>query len=216
MLLIIDIIFFREAMMGIMEAKKYIEKLRKKQDNPYLWPDFLTGLPDKAAIIKKMEEAFPRLGRYSIAYVRIANIQPYLIKYGPDNHADIIQWAAAILKTTCDKCKNCFVGTLSTHDFIMICETKDLVRHMKEAGRVFKKKVESYYTKEDLKNKTILSFKRDGERVDIGLIRLVSVIADRKLQTQRTNLLESMGRVCEAMERTTEDIIAMSDDMICR
>jgi len=216
MLLIIDIIFFREAMMGIMEAKKYIEKLRKKQDNPYLWPDFLTGLPDKAAIIKKMEETFPRLGRYSIAYVRIANIQPYLIKYGPDNHADIIQWAAAILKTTCDKCKNCFVGTLSTHDFIMICETKDLVRHMKEAGRVFKKKVESYYTKEDLKNKTILSFKRDGERVDIGLIRLVSVIADRKLQTQRTNLLESMGRACEAMERTTEDIIAMSDDMICR
>lgn len=203
-------------MMGIMEAKKYIEKLRKKQDNPYLWPDFLTGLPDKAAIIKKMEETFPRLGRYSIAYVRIANIQPYLIKYGPDNHADIIQWAAAILKTTCDKCKNCFVGTLSTHDFIMICETKDLVRHMKEAERVFKKKVESYYTKEDLKNKTILSFKRDGERVDIGLIRLVSVIADRKLQTQRTNLLESMGRVCEAMERTTEDIIAMSDDMICR
>jgi GGDEF domain-containing protein len=203
-------------MMGITEARKYIDELHKKQDNPYLWPDFLTGLPDKSAIINKMAEIFPKLGQYSIAYVRIANIQPYLVKYGPDQHADIIQWAAAILKTTCDKCKDCFVGTLSTHDFIMICETKDLVKHMKEAGKFFAKKIESYYTKEDLKNNTTLSFKRDGKKVDIGLIRLVSVVADSKLHTQKANLLQDMGKVCEAMERTTEDIIVMTDDMICR
>jgi hypothetical protein len=41
--------------MGLTEAKKYIQHLHKKQDNPYLWPDYLTGLPDKSAIIKKME-----------------------------------------------------------------------------------------------------------------------------------------------------------------
>jgi hypothetical protein len=95
------------------EAKKYIQDLHKKQKNPFLWPDYLTGLPDKAAIIKIMDEVFPKLGEYSIAYVRIANIQPYLIKYGPDRHAEIIQWAAAILKTSSDKRPNSFVGTLS-------------------------------------------------------------------------------------------------------
>ncbi len=39
--------------MGLAEAKKYIQELHKKQSDPFLWPDYLTGLPDKAAIIKK-------------------------------------------------------------------------------------------------------------------------------------------------------------------
>lgn len=202
--------------MGLTEAKKYIQELHRRQDNPYLWPDFLTGLPDKAAIIQKLEDVFPKLGKYSVAYIRIANIHPYLIKYGPDRHADIIQWAAAILKTSCDKCKNCFVGTLSTHDFIIMCETGNMVKHLKEAGRIFKKRIETYYTKEDVMNKTVLSFSRNAERVDIGLIRLVSVIADKKIRIEKANLIQDMGRVCEAMENTDDDIILMSGDMVCR
>ena len=39
--------------MGFKEAKKYISELHKKQDDPYLWPDYLTGLPDKNAIVQK-------------------------------------------------------------------------------------------------------------------------------------------------------------------
>jgi hypothetical protein len=61
---------------GVAEARRYIEELHKKQENPYLWPDFLTGLPDKAAIINKLEDVFPKLGGLSIAYVRIINIHP--------------------------------------------------------------------------------------------------------------------------------------------
>ncbi|MDA8431488.1 MAG: hypothetical protein M0Z60_00830, partial [Nitrospiraceae bacterium] len=119
-------------MMGITEAKHYIQELHKRQENPYLWPDFLTGLPDKGAIIRNLDTVYPNLGRYSIAYVRIGNIHPYLVKYGPDRHADIIQWAAAILKTTCDKCSKCFVGTMSTHDFVITCQTKGMAGHLKE------------------------------------------------------------------------------------
>ncbi len=202
--------------MGIGEAKRYIQELHKKQDNPYLWPDFLTGLPDKAAIIKRLEEVFPKLGRYSVAYVRIANIHPYLIKYGPNKHADIIQWAAAILKTTCMKCKNCFVGTLSTHDFIVMCEAKNMVKNIKDANKLFGKKIEAYYTKEDLKNKTTLNFKRNGgEKVSIGLIKFISVIADKRLRIKRSHLIQDMGRACEALEGTDEDILMMSEDMVC-
>jgi GGDEF domain-containing protein len=98
---------------GIAEAKKYIADLRKRQENPYLWPDFLTGLPEKPAIISNLQKVYPKLGEFAIAYIRIANIHPYLIKYGPDKHAEIIQWAAAILKTSCDLCQSCFVGTVS-------------------------------------------------------------------------------------------------------
>ena len=201
--------------MGVTNAKKYIEELHKKQENPFLWPDFLTGLPDKAAIIKKLEDVFPRLGKLSISYVRIANIHPYLIKYGPDKHAEIIQWAAAILKTTCEKCKDCFVGTLSTHDFIIMCDRKNMIKHLREAGRIFNKKVESYYTKDDLRNKTVMSFNRSGERVNIGLMKLVAVVADRKLQIEKKHLIQNMGRVCEVLEATGDDITVMTDDMIC-
>ncbi len=201
--------------MGLTEAKKYIQHLHKKQDNPYLWPDYLTGLPDKSAIIKKMESVYPRLGSHSIAYVRIANIHPYLIKYGADRHAEIIQWAAAILHTTSKKCKDSFVGTLSTHDFIITCRTKNMMQIFNEARRIFNRKIESFYTKKDLKKRTTLTFKRNGgEKVDIGLVTLISVIVDSKLSTKRSHLIQDMGRICQGIEGTGEDIIVMNDDMI--
>ena len=193
--------------MGIAEAKKYIQELHKRQDNPYLWPDFLTGLPDKSAIVKKLEEVYPKMGRYAVAYVRIANIQPYLIKYGPDRHAEIIQWAAAILKTTCEKCSKCFVGTVSTHDFVVTCETKNMVKHIKEASRTFKKKVETFYTKADLSSKTTLSFRRNGERIHIGLMGLKAVVADKKTGIKKSHLLQEMGKACESLESMVEDIV---------
>lgn len=201
--------------MGLTEAKKYIQHLHKKQDNPYLWPDYLTGLPDKSAIIKKMESVYPKLGSHSIAYVRIANIHPYLIKYGPDRHAEIIQWAAAILHTTSKKCKDSFVGTLSTHDFIITCRTKNVMQIVNEARRIFNRKIESFYTKKDLKKRTTLTFKKDGgEKVDIGLVTLISVIADSELPTKRSHLIQDMGRICQGIEGTDEDIIVMTNDMI--
>ncbi len=196
--------------MGITEAKHYIQELHKRQENPYLWPDFLTGLPDKGAIIRNLDTVYPNLGRYSIAYVRIGNIHPYLVKYGPDRHADIIQWAAAILKTTCDKCSKCFVGTMSTHDFVITCQTKGMAGHLKEAGRIFRKKIETFYSKEDLATKTTLSFHRDGKKVNIGLIGLKAVIADGRLGIKKSHLLQEMGKVCESIETSDEDIVKMS------
>jgi GGDEF domain-containing protein len=198
---------------GVAEAKRYIEELHKKQENPYLWPDYLTGLPDKAAIIKRLEEVFPGLGRLSIAYVRLAHVHPYLIKYGPDKHAEIIQWAAAILKTTCEQCKDCFVGTLSTHDFIVMCDTANMSKNLKDAAAIFRKKAEKYYSEEDLKNKTVMSFTRDGKKVNIGLMKLVAVVVDKKQPVEKKHLLQHMGRACEAMESEGDDITVMTRDM---
>jgi GGDEF domain-containing protein len=197
--------------MGLTKAKKYIQELHKRQENPYLWPDFLTGLPDKAAIIKKLEEVHPHIGQYAVAYVKIANVHPYLIKYGPDRHAQIIQWAAAVLKTTCEKCSKCFVGTVSTHDFVIMCETKNMIKHFKEAAKIFKKQMEKFYTKEDLMRKTTLSFSRNGKKINIGLMELKAVVADKKPGIEKSRLLQAMGKACDAMEESHEDIIAMGD-----
>ncbi len=202
--------------MGVAEARKYIEELHRKQANPYLWPDYLTGLPDKAAILKKLEEVFPRLGKLSVAYVRLANVHPYLIKYGPDRHAEVIQWAAAILKTSCERCENCFVGTLSTHDFIVMCDAEHMEKHLKEAARTFRKKAEQYYSQKDLKSKTVMSFSRNGGKVDIGLMKLVCVVANRKLPVEKKDLLPHMGKVCEKIEMGSggDDIVVMTADLL--
>ncbi len=197
--------------MGIAEARKYIQQLHRRQENPDLWPDFLTGLPDRAAIIKRLEQVYPHIGRYSVAYVRIANVHPYLIKYGPDRHAEIIQWAAAILKTTCEKCSKCFVGTVSTHDFVIMCETKNMTKHFKEAARLFRKKAEAFYNEEDQASKTTLSFNRNGEKINIGLMGLKAVIADKQLNIKKSHLLQDMGKACEGIEGTGEDIVVMND-----
>jgi GGDEF domain-containing protein len=199
--------------MGIADAKRYIQDLHKRQENPYLWPDFLTGLPDKAAIIKNVDAVYPKLGKYAIAYVRIANIHPYLVKYGPDKHADIIQWAAAILKTSCDKCSKCFVGTMSTHDFVITCETKAMAEHFKAAGKIFRKKIETFYAKEDLASGTTMSFLRNGKEVKIGLLSLKAVIADEKTGIRKSHLLQEMGKICESIEGSDEDIVTMRTAM---
>lgn len=201
--------------MGLIEAKKYIRELHKKQEDPFLWPDFLTGLPDKAAIIKRIGEVYPKLGKYAIAYVRIANIHPYLLKYGPDRHAEIIQWAAAILKTSACTCEECFAGALSSHDFIVICKSDSLDKHLRDAAKAFGKIIWRFYTNDDLARGTTLSFMRAGERVHIGLIGLISVIADRKLKIAKSRIIQDMGRVCESLEKSGEGFIKMSDDLIC-
>jgi hypothetical protein len=201
--------------MGLIQARKYIQDLHKRQSNPYLWPDYLTGLPDKSAIIKKMDEVFPLVGEYSICYIRIANIQPYLLKYGPDKHADIIQWAAAILKTTFDICPKSFIGALNTHDFVGICKTRDMVKLFQDAQEMFRKKTAAYYSKDDLEKGITLSFDRnDGGKVNCRLMKLIAVVAERKLRVKKSHLIRNMARICEAIEGTEDDIVVMSNDML--
>ncbi|MHB8881677.1 MAG: hypothetical protein ACYC69_09265 [Thermodesulfovibrionales bacterium] len=197
-------------MMSITEAKKYIEELHKRQENPLLWPDFLTGLPGKSAVIKQLDKAYPNLGTYAIAYIRIANIHPYLIKYGPDRHAEIIQWAAAILKTTCEKCPGCFIATVGTHDFVVMCKTRSMSKHLKEAMKSFNRKIETFYTGEDRKSRTILSFVRSGEKVIIGLIKMIAVVADNNPGIEKSLLIREMGRACDGLAAGSDDILNLS------
>ncbi len=202
--------------MRLSDARKYIQQLRRRQNNPFLWPDFLTGLPDKAAILKKLEDVYPKLGKISVAYVRIANIHSYVIKYGPNHHADIIQWAAAILKTSADRCNNGFVGTLSTHDFMVICQSREMTKLMDEAARLFEKQMRQYYSQKDLKDRTTLSFARDrGTGIRIGLVKLVYIIADKKLSVEGGDLIRNMAGICDAVEGSGEDMMVLNQDMVC-
>ena len=203
--------------MGLVEAKKYIQELHKKQSNPYLWPDYLTGLPDRASIVKKLDEVFPAVGEYSISYIRIANIQPYLLKYGTDKHAEIIQWAAAILKTTYDRCPQSFIGAFNTHDFIGMCKTKNMARLFEDAQEMFRKKAAAYYSKNDLLKGITLSFDRnDGEKVNRGLMKLIAVVSDKKLRVKKSYLIRNMARICEAIEGTQDEIVFLGNDMILK
>lgn len=201
--------------MGISEAKKYIQDLHLKQNNPYLWPDYLTGLPDKAAIISKLDEVLPEIGKYSVTYIRIGKIESYLMKYGHSMHAEIIQWTAAVLKTTADKFKMSFVGVMSSHDFIVICLKKDSPSLIREAEKLFDKKIASYYKKEDLNNKTTISSgKGKGSKIRIELMRFITVIADRELNINKGVLVRNMGRICDEMQRGDQNIIVLDKSMI--
>ncbi len=201
--------------MGLTEAGKYIRDLHKKQSNPYLWPDYLTGLPDKAAIINKLDEIFPKLGEYSISYVRIANIQPYLLKYGTNKHVEIIQWAAAILKTGLDEIPHSFVGALNTHDFIAIYKTKNRAKFFERTLDIFRKKASTYYSKKDLAKGTAISYDgNDGKTVNIGLMKFIVVVADKKLMVKRSHIIQNMTRICGALEGSEKEIIVLDNGML--
>jgi GGDEF domain-containing protein len=193
--------------MGLREAKEYIDALRKKQDNPFLWPDYLTGLPDRAAVLSKIEKVFPKIGRYGIAYLRIANIHPYLLKYGSERHTDAIQWAAGILKTVSKEVKGSFVGTVGTHDFLLIAPVGEIKGMIRKANRLFKSKIKTFYSRDDRERGYVISFRRDdGERVEIGFMCLVSVVLLTPPSIERINLIPALEGHCRLMEQTGETI----------
>lgn len=187
--------------MGLTQAKDYIKNLRERQANPYLWPDYLTGLPDKAAILQKLDETYPKLGSYSIAYIRIANVNPFLVKYGAHKHADIVQWAAAILKTVADEHgrKN-FVGTLKTHDFILMARTDRTEPILKKANSLFSRQIRKFYGQGDIQRGYVVSYRRQKAEIKIGLMKLIYIMTSSPLGMSQTSLLLNMEQFCNDLE----------------
>ena len=181
--------------MGLKEAKKYISEHKKRQSDPFLWPDFMTGLPDRPAILEMLDKYYPKLKTHCIAYVSIDNIQPYLVKYGSKNHMAIIQWTAGILKTTADTYKG-FVGVLDTHDFIIICKHSDFEKFMNESSKRFKKKSLEFYDEKDLKNEYVMSFSRDGLEVRVGLMELKYQATCSDIDLPKERILTELERAC--------------------
>ncbi|NOX21333.1 MAG: hypothetical protein GXO99_08810 [Nitrospirae bacterium] len=187
--------------MGLREAKKYIINLHKKQENPFLWPNYLTGLPDRSAVLKKLETVYPKIGRYAIAFARIANIHPYLLKYGYNHHTELIQWAAAILKTVCNEEKGSFVGTVGTHDFLIIANSKKIDRILKKSDQLFRKKALSYYSKEDRQKGYIFEFTDDsGTDVKVGFMKLIFVVMKENPGIEKINLIPYLEQLCRSAE----------------
>lgn len=155
--------------MGLNDAKRYISDLMKKQSDPYQWPDFLTGLPDRAAINAKLKEIYPRIEYHCVFYFRIKNIHPYLAKYGTKSHVEIIQWAAAILKTNSDKVGG-FVGTINTHDFVAICKKTECEDFELSVRNEFQKKARGFYNETDIKNGAVISFANGSNVHKVGLM----------------------------------------------
>ncbi len=182
--------------MGLREAKKYIVDLHKRQSDPMLWPDYFTGLPDSHAIVMKKKQVYPKLGKYAISYIRVANINSYLIKYGADKHAEILQWAAAILKTVGDK-HNCFVGATGSHGFVAISKKTNMLPFLEEAKRLFDRKVKSFYKKTDLNRKSVFSFVSKGKKVTLGLMKLVASTIDTKTNIPRKDLISYLETECQ-------------------
>ncbi|MBI5141478.1 MAG: hypothetical protein HZA20_04695 [Nitrospirae bacterium] len=199
--------------MSLAKAKDYIRELHKRQDNPYLWPDFLTGLPDKAAITHRLNEIYGSLGDYSIACVRIARIEPFLLKYGSNHHAEIIQWAAAILKTVSeDHGRQNFVGAMKIHDFVIIARSDQIEPILKESTTLFRKQTRKLYTEEDLSNGYIISFKRQKAEVRIGLMKFVHVLAKGNYGLPQGQFLPTLGDLCGEIELSGEDSLVLGPE----
>jgi GGDEF domain-containing protein len=164
--------------MGLREAGKYIATLHEKQADPLNWPDFLTGLPDHAAVVRKVDDVYDKLDTHCVVYFRIENIEPYLAKYGTEKHVEIIEWAAAILKSTMDK-YNGFLGTVGVHEFLIICKAACCEDFISSVQVAFSKKIKDYYSDEDIKKGEVMSFKTNGgKKVSLGIMHFKHSMAD--------------------------------------
>ena len=89
-------------------------------------------------------------------------------------------------------------------------------RMMEQAATLFRKRIADYYSKDDIKKQQILSFKKsDGKSIRIGLMKLVCVVADKKLPVKKSDLVINMARICDAIESTGDEMVIMTTDMLC-
>jgi len=200
--------------MGLKEAQLYIERLHKKQGNPYLWPDFLTGLPDSKAVVKKVSEVFSKLGKVGVCYIKIANIEPYLVKYGYEKHAEIIQWAAAILKTVADEIKDTFVGKASTHEFVVITKPSNISLFLKKANSLLKRKSKSWYHPEDIQKGYLFTFEdANGNIKKAGLLKFVCGYIDKPVKTEKMDLLPTLKSLCREAEEKGKTKLVLTQNL---
>jgi len=186
--------------MGLSDAKRYISELLKKQSDPYQWPDFLTGLPDRAAINAKLKEVYPKIDSHCVFYFRIKNIHPYLAKYGTKKHVELIQWAAAILKTNADKVGG-FVGTINTHDFVAICKKVEYEDFELSVRNEFQKKARTFYSDEDVKNGTVISFSNGSHLHKVGLMHFACASSMETDSLPIELIIPTLEKRCTAREK---------------
>lgn len=160
------------------------------------WPDYMTGLPDQGAVLRKLDDIYPKLGRYSVVFFRIENIDPYLAKYGTDRHVEVIEWAAAILKTTLDRFGG-FVGTVGRHEFLAICKSSSCMDFAEEATKVFGRKAKTFYKPKDISNGAVLSFSTNGgKHVKLGLMGFRHCVADKAKRMSRDKFISHLRDLC--------------------
>ncbi len=182
--------------MGLRIARKYITDLHIKQANPHLWSDYMTGMPDRAATICKLNEIYEKFGRNAVVYFHIDNIEPYLVKYGTERHVEIIEWAAAILRTTMDNFGG-FVGTVGTHEFIAVCRSSASKEYVDEAVKAFRMRAKDFYKPSDLKEGVVMSFSTNsGEKVRLGLMDLKHYTTDNNCDVPMDKFLAHLKHSC--------------------
>jgi GGDEF domain-containing protein len=188
--------------MGLKEAKRYINQLHRLQADPLSWPDYLTGLPGRKASLQMLRETLPKLGAWAVAYVRVANIYPYLFKYGPERHVELIEWAAAILKTEAQRYRGSFVGTMGTHDFLLLAKSRHIGQLLSSAAELFGRRTKSFYSPQDRRAGVLLSFQYQGAPMRVGLMQLIWALRAERTGLNEVELLEQLRSSLAATERS--------------
>jgi hypothetical protein len=65
---------------------------------------------------------------------------------------------------------------------------------------MFRRKASTFYSKKDIKSKTVLSFKREGKRVNIGLMELIYTTEDGSSKIPRDSLIPHLAKHCSDLE----------------
>jgi hypothetical protein len=108
---------------------------------------------------------------------------------------------AAVLKTTMEDHRG-FVGALGSYDFVAICRASRMPEFLKDASELFDRKARSFYSKDDVRKGTVLSFLKNGEQVDIGLMRLVAATANGTTSIPQEELIPHLAKTCTRLEKT--------------
>ena len=188
-----------EKYIGIIAARRILERVTSLQVNQAKYANPLTGLPGNIPIETEVEARLAAEGPMAVLYVDLDNFKPYNDRYGVANGDQVIAALAQTLRQVEEERESDhdFLGHLGGDDFIFLLPPSDAEDVAKILLTRFALRVPNFYTNEDLERGHINGTDRSNRPAMFPLLTItVSGIvcrADRDYDYR--HIMEHLGKL---------------------
>lgn len=142
----------------------------------------LTGLPGNIQIEIELKRRVAGRKLYAVLYADLDNFKAYNDKYGFMNGDEVIKFTANIMRDAIQKygIKGDFLGHIGGDDFVAIVAYENAKKIGREIIKEFDKKINEFYSEEDVKNGYIKILNRKGKMEKYPLMTItVSMVSNK-------------------------------------
>lgn len=175
----------------------------------------ISGLPGNDIITKKIQQEIDNQSNFSLLYIDLDNFKEFTEYHGLYKGSRVVLTLSSILHGIITEQGNFedFVGHVGGDDFVIIlknCQSTELIGN--EIIKRFDEKIKEFYSEDDLKNKYIETYNRDGELEKIPIMGLsIITITYKDFQENSIDDVYKKLMKCKRKAKTIKGSVLLND-----